>query len=422
MVNGMENGLTRSYDVAVVGAGMVGLTLAAALGGAGMRVALLDRAAPATVTDAGFDGRVSALAAGSRRILEGVQAWKELEPDAEPILDIRVSDGDSPLFLHYDSREVGEGPLGYIVENRLIRRALFARIAELEGVDLIAPTTLVHVDRDLARTRLELSDGRAFSTSLLVAADGRNSRLRRDAGIRVAEWSYPQIGIVCTVAHERPHRNVAHERFLPAGPFAILPMRDAPPDEMPMLGPHRSSIVWTERAELGPRLVGLEPDAFNAELARRFGDFLGRTQAVGPRWSYPLSVMHADRYIDERFALIGDAAHAIHPIAGQGLNLGIRDVAALAEVLVDAARLGLDIGSSTVLVRYQRWRRFDNVALTLVTDGLNRLFSNDLGPLKLIRDLGLAGVQRIGPLKQLFMRHAMGLVGELPRLARGEPL
>jgi 2-octaprenyl-6-methoxyphenol hydroxylase len=262
---------------------------------------------------------------------------------------------------------------------------------------------------------VHLDDGRRVTAPLAVAADGRNSPMRDAAGIRVTEWAYAQTGIVCTVAHEKPHGAVAHEHFLPAGPFAMLPMVD---DN----GVHRSSIVWTERRDLAPAMMALDDAAFAAEIERRFGFSLGRLTPIGGRFAYPLTLVHAERYVDRRLALLGDAAHAIHPIAGQGLNLGLRDVAALAETVVDAHRLGLDIGDALVLERYQGWRRFDNMVLLAVTDGLNRLFSNDIAPLRLVRDLGLAAVDRMPPLKRLFMRHAMGLVGDLPRLMRGERL
>ena len=398
-------------EVLVVGGGMVGLTLGCALADTGIAVTVVDREDPARVVDAGFDGRVSAIAYGSRRVLEAIGLWPALAAQAGPILEIRVSDGDSPLFLHYDHAEIGDQPLGHMVENRNARRALFDLAAHQDRLRLLAPSAVDTVTRGVAGVTARLADGRDVRARLVVAADGRGSALRRAAGINVTTWRYPQTGIVCTVAHERPHRGIAHERFLPAGPFAILPMTG-----------DRSSLVWTERGDLAPAMMALDDAAFGAEVARRFGEFLGDLEIVGPRWSYPLSLVHAERYVDTRLALIGDAAHAIHPIAGQGLNLGIRDVAALAEVLVDARRLGLDIGASNVLERYQRWRRFDSVVLAAATDGLNRLFSTDDPALRLTRDLGLAAVNRVAPLKRLFMRHAMGVVGTLPKLTRGERL
>ena len=408
-------------DVLVVGGGMVGLTLAAALGGVGLRVAVVDRTDPAHLLDAAFDGRTSAIAHGSKRALDAIGLWPALAPDAEPILDIRVSDGASPLFLHYDHREVG-APLGYIVENRAIRRTLFAHLRGLANVTLKAPMSVAGLETRPGAVEATLGDGTAVRAALAVGADGPRSWLRRRAGIALAEWRYKQTGIVCTMAHERPHRGIAHERFLPAGPFAVLPMTDDASVAAGRLGRHRSSIVWTEREELAPAMLELDDDAFSDELAERFGDHYGAVRVAGPRWSYPLALHHAESYVAPRLALIGDAAHLIHPIAGQGLNLGLRDVAALAEAVVDAGRLGLDIGAADVLARYQRWRRFDNTVLIAATDGLNRLFSNDVPAVRLARDLGLGAVNRVPPLKRFFMRHAMGVVGELPRLLRGEPL
>jgi 2-octaprenyl-6-methoxyphenol hydroxylase len=412
---------TEPYlDVLIVGGGLVGLGLATALGSAGLHVAVIDRERPATVLEPVFDGRTSAIAQGSRRILEGIGVWPKAAPDAEPILDIRVSEGASLLFIHFDHREVanarGAEPLGHIVENRVIRKALFDRIAELDTVWLLAPMTVTKLVRGPGRIEATLADGRTLAARLAISAEGRNSRLRGEAGIPVSTWTYKTSALVATVAHEHPHSGVAQERFLPPGPFAVLPMTyDA-------LGTHRSSIVWTDRPEVIAHLVALDGEAFNRELAQRFGDYLGETAAFGQRWSYPLSLLHADSYIAERLALVGDAAHAIHPMAGQGLNLGIRDVAALAEVLVDAHRLGLDIGHVSVLERFQSWRRFDNVTLAAVTDGLDRLFSNAFPPLRAVRDAALAGAGMIPPLRRFFMNHSMGNIGELPRLARGEPL
>ncbi|MBX9634837.1 MAG: FAD-dependent monooxygenase, partial [Magnetospirillum sp.] len=261
-----------------------------------------------------------------------------------------------------------------------------------------------------------LADGRSLRTALVIAADGRASPTRQGAGIGLTRWEYHQSGIVCTVAHEKPHGGIAHERFLPSGPFAILPMPGS------HAHPHRSSIVWTEKLHLADAIVGQSDKDFLAELDSRFGDFLGHVQLDGPRYHYPLSLQFAARAIDRRLALVGDAAHGMHPIAGQGMNMGVRDVAALAEVIVDARRLGLDVGGPDVLERFQRWRRFDNMVMLGLTDVLNRLFSNNIGPLKLARDLGLAAVQAMPGVKRVFMKHAMGVVGDLPRLMRGERL
>ena len=404
-----------AVDVMIVGGGMVGATLALALGGAGLEVVLIDRDDPATFLTADFDGRTSAIALGSARALRAIGAWERIA-EAQPILDIRVSDGDnrgvvSGLFLHYDHRDVGTEPFGYIVENRHIRAGLYRALQALKTVRILAPARWRDLHLDRHATTVDLVDGSRVRAPLLIGADGRRSEVRRRAGIDVWQQRYPQTGIVCTIAHERPHHGVAHEQFLPSGPFAVLPMTG-----------RRSSIVWTESDRLAPRILALDDAAFSREMRRRFGATLGHLNIIGGRWSYPLGVMHADRYTDRRLALVGDAAHAIHPIAGQGLNLGLRDVAALAESVIDARRLGLDIGAESVLARYQRWRRADNMTLAVATDGLNRLFSNDVLPIRLARDLGLGTVNRIPPLKRFFMRHAMGLVGDLPRLIHGRPL
>lgn len=398
----------RDFDVVIVGSGPVGSMLAVALGGAGLRVALIDRLDPAAMVAAPFDGRASAVSHASRRALDAIGAWRHLADAAQPILDIRVGEGDSPLFLHYDHRELGDGPLGFMLENRHLRRGLGTAVSETGNVELFAPAELSALDRSGTAAVARLAGGDVLRGRLVAAADGRASPLRRAAGIRVHGWSYAQSGIVCTVAHERPHRGIAHERFFPAGPFAILPLTG-----------DRSSLVWTEPSAVADRLIGLDKPAFDGDMRDRFGDFLGHVESVGPRWSYPLALHNAETYRDRRLALVGDAAHAMHPIAGQGLNLGFRDAAALAEVVVDAARLGLDVGGADVLSRYETWRRFDAMTLLAVTDGLNRLFSNDVGAVRVARTAGLAAVNRMPPLKRFFMRHARGTVGKLPRMLRG---
>jgi 2-octaprenyl-6-methoxyphenol hydroxylase len=400
-----------THELVVVGGGLVGLSLGIATAQAGLDTLVVDREDPAVMLAESYDGRASAIAYGSQQILSGLGLWPTLAAEAAPILEIRVADDNAPLFLHYDHREVGDHPLGWIVENVFLRRALLDRVAELPRLTHAAPQSVVGVERSPTGALVRLAGGHGIRARLVAAADGKASPLRKSAGIRTIEWSYPQTGIVTTVQHERPHRGVAVEHFLPAGPFAILPLTG-----------NRSSLVWTERADLAPRILAMNAADFAEELRRRFGDFLGAVEPVGPRWSYPLAFLHSEDYAAERLALVGDAAHVIHPIAGQGLNLGLRDVAALAEVLVDARRLGLDIGDAQVLRRYERWRRVDNWMLSAVTDGLNRLFSNAIPPVKLARDLGLAAVNQVPPLKRLFMRHAMGVVGDQPRLVRGEPL
>jgi 2-octaprenyl-6-methoxyphenol hydroxylase len=400
-------------DILIAGGGLSGLPLALACAQGGLSVTVVDALDPATATDAKFDGRVSAIALASCRMLEQLGVTQHLEGQMQPINDIMVTDGRvregaSPFFLHFDHREIGNEPLGNLIENRHIRIALQKAVAAEPLIRLLAPQSVTRLDYG-AQAVATLGNGETVSARLCFAADGRNSPAREAAGIKTIGWDYGQTGIVSTVEHELPHEGVAQEYFLPGGPFAILPM----------VG-NRSSLVWTEKTEDAKAILALDDAAFADEMRARFGDYLGACAPVGPRWSYPLTLQLARDYIRPRLALIGDAAHGIHPIAGQGLNLGLRDVAAAAEVVVDAARLGLDIGALDVLERYQRWRRFDNVALSLLMDGLNRLFSNDIGPVRLARDLGLGVVSRIGPARRFFMRHAGGVVGDLPRLLRGE--
>ena len=404
--------MADDVELVVAGGGLNGMLLGVACAGAGLEVAVIDRQDPAAMLDDRFDGRTSAIAYGSRLVFGGIGLWPDIAAEAEPIREIRVADDESPLFLHYDHRDLGEEtPLGYIVENRVLRRALFRRAQALSNLRLIAPRRLERTEPSAAGTVAVLADGERLQARLIAGADGKDSPLRREAGIAAVEWRYPQTGIVTTVAHARPHAGIAVEHFLPAGPFAILPMTS-----------NRSSIVWTEDAELAPRLLELPEPEFATELGARFGSFLGEIEPVGPRWAYPLALMQAERYVSRRLVLVGEAAHAIHPIAGQGLNIGIRDIAALAELIIDARRLGLDIGDENVLEQYQRWRRPDALLLAAVTDALNRLFSNTIEPIRFARDIGLSIVNRLPPLKRLLMLHAMGMLGERPRLARGLPL
>lgn len=400
-------------DVFIAGGGMVGLTLGLALAQGGLKVAVADPLQPKAALDAAFDGRVSALAYASIRMFEALGLWPDLEADAQPIYDILVTDAElgraaSPFSLHFDHRELGR-PMGAIAENRHIRRALYNAVGRTKSMVLHSGAAVTDLEPGAHTMTVRLDDGRSSVASLVVAADGRNSPMRERMGIDIVGWSYPQCGIVTTVAHEKPHNGVAYEHFLPSGPFAILPMTG-----------NRSSLVWTEREDLSPAMLKLPEDAFEMEVARRFGAHLGATQAVGPRWSYPLRFHLARAYVKPHFAVAGDAAHGIHPIAGQGLNLGLKDAAALAEVVLDAARLGLDIGALDVLKRYERWRRFDSFALGAATDVLNRLFSNNITPLRIARDVGMGVVDSIGPLRRFFMRHAGGDIGKLPRLLRGE--
>ena len=404
------------HDVLIAGAGFAGLALAIALRqglGDSFSVAVADPAlGRAGRAD---DLRASAIAAAARRLFETIGVWQAVEDKAQPILDMavtdsRLSDCMRPTFLTFVGEvEAGE-PFAHMVENASLQEALIEK-AKQEGVELLAAAVSdFEISGERIVVRLEGNDA-AISARLLVAADGAHSSIREQAGIATHGWDYQQAGIVTTVEHERDHNGRAEEHFLPAGPFAILPLKG-----------RRSSIVWTEEAKEAARIVALSDEEFHAELEKRFGLHLGEINAVGGRRAYPLGLYVARAFIAERIALIGDAAHVIHPIAGQGLNLGLRDVAALAEAIADAARLGLDVGGAQVLDRYQQWRRFDTMAMGLATDGLNRLFSNRSDVLRVVRDVGLGLVERAPALKTLFIREAAGLTGEVPKLLRGEAL
>lgn len=411
-------------DVMIGGGGMVGLTLAIALAKSGLSVVVADPVPRAAALQTSFDGRVSALAYASVRMFQALGVWEHLRAQAQPIRDILVTDAPlggapSPFSLHFDSAEIGHDSLGHIVENRHTRTGLFAVAETLPNLRLIAPAAVVELTAGTRTISARLSNGERVEAALAIAADGRESEMREQMGLRVVGWSYPQWGIVATVAHEKPHLGVAYEHFLPSGPFAILPMTPASGSEGQKYL-NRSSLVWTEDEKIAPKMMALDADSFDREIERRFGAHLGATAAAGPRWSYPLKFHLARGFVTQRFALVGDAAHGIHPIAGQGLNLGLKDAAALADVVIDAASLGLDIGALDTLQKYERWRRFDSLVLSAATDGLNRLFSNDIAPLRLLRDAGMGLVDAIGPARRFFMRHAGGDVGRLPRLMRGE--
>jgi 2-octaprenyl-6-methoxyphenol hydroxylase len=401
-------------SIVIGGGAFAGLALALALRqglGTGIPVAVAD---PALAMRPSRDPRATAIVAACRRLFEAIGVWDEVRAEAQPILDMVVTDSNlddatRPVFLTFAGDvEPGE-PFAHMIENRRLIDALTAR-AEAAGVDLRA-TAVTSYDVHAEGIDVALADGGAVQASLLIAADGAKSKLRERAGIATHGWDYDQSGIVVTVGHERDHQGRAEEHFLPAGPFAILPLTGK-----------RSSLVWTERRGEAARIVGLSESEFHDELEQRFGLHLGEIKALDRPRAFPLSYFVARSFIAERLALVGDAAHVIHPIAGQGLNMGLKDVAALAEVVVDAARLGIDIGQADVLERYQRWRRFDTMAMGLATNSLNLLFSNKSSVLRTVRDIGLGIVDRAPPLKNMFIRQAAGLTGEVPRLLKGEAL
>jgi 2-octaprenyl-6-methoxyphenol hydroxylase len=407
---------TISAEVCVMGAGPVGGALACRLAAAGVTTVVVDRAALPPMEHPAFDGRAYAIAAGSRDLLLAAGLWDPQPVPPNPILDIRVSDGwlghrASRLRLHFDHREAGEnaGPFGWMVEARSLRMAMNRSLPELPSLRVFAPATAT-VERRAEGAIVRIAGGPELHCRLVVGAEGRESPLREAAGIPVTRVPYAQTGIVCAISHEKPHHNLALEHFLPSGPFAALPMGASADAELGG-APNVSAIVWTERTAIAEQLLRLDDARFTRELARRLGDHLGAVRIVGRRWRYQLSAMLVHRYVDTRLALAGDAAHGIHPIAGQGLNLGFRDAIALSELVIEAVQRGEDPGGSMLLARYQRRRRPDNLLMLAMTDGLDRLFSNDGRLLRLARDIGIAAVDRTPSLKRLFMRRAMGLAG-----------
>jgi 2-octaprenyl-6-methoxyphenol hydroxylase len=415
--------IPEDIDVIIAGAGIAGATLALALNQAGLKPVLIDPVVFDAQVAPTFDGRASAIAYAAFRQWRALGVGEALAPHAQRIEQILVTDGStpgaasgaaSPFFLRFDSAEISDSsdgePLGYLLENRHIRAALAQAILDA-GIAVLAPAKVASAAFGPREAVVTLADGRTLRAPVAVGAEGRGSVIRTEAKIGAIGWDYPQTGVVATVRLEKPHEGVAHEYFLPGGPFAILPLTG-----------NRASLVWTESRARGAALKTARPEIFQAHLDRRFGDYLGEVRVEGPVFTYPLSLQLAERFTAPRAALLGDAAHGVHPIAGQGLNLGLKGAAALAEVLVEAMRLGEDIGSEVVLERYAAWRRFDTVTLSAGMDAFVRLFSNDNPMLRLARGAGMAAVNRIGPARRFFMTEAGGAMGDLPRLLRGEAL
>lgn len=409
--------MTWDTDIVIAGGGLNGPALALALAQGGFRVTVVDaRPAPARA-EAGFDGRAYALAIASVRLLKAIGIWGAVADKAQPIFEIKASDGRAgegaaPFFLHFDHAEIEEGPMGHMLEDRFLYAAFLAAMAAAPGVTLMSGETVVSQEISASGVLVTLASGQALTAGLLVGCDGRGSGVATRAGIRRVGWGYGQTALVTAIRHERDHMGVAQQFFMPSGPLAILPLK----------GGHLSSIVWSETAETAAAIQGLPDDQYLDALRPRFGDFLGEIALSGTRFTYPLSLSLAERFVADRVALVGDAAHGVHPVAGQGLNLGLRDVAALAEVLILAKRRGEEPGGPVALEEYQRWRRFDATALALGMDTVNRVFSSDNPLLRLGRDLGMGVVSALPGLRRGFIRQAAGLTGELPKLLAGKPI
>lgn len=409
--------MTHDADILIVGGGLNGPALALALAMGGLHVTVIDARPAPTRAEAGFDGRAYALAIASKRLLTVLGIWAGVADKSQPILQIKASDGragtgPAPFFLTFDAAEIEEGPMGFMLEDRVLYAAFLAAMQENPRVTLLSGETVVAQETGPSTASVTLASGRTLTARLLVGCDGRASGTASRAGIGRSGWGYGQTALVTAVAHGRPHHGIAHQYFMPAGPLAILPLP----------GGHHSSIVWSETDATAAAIQALPDDDYLAALRPRFGDFLGEISLAGARFTYPLNLTLANSFIGPRLALVGDAAHGVHPIAGQGLNLGLRDVAALAEVLTRAARRGEDIGAPDVLARYQSWRRFDATSLALGMDAVNRLFSNDNPLLRAGRDLGLGLANALPVLRRRLIRQAAGLSGDLPRLLTGQPI
>ena len=403
-------------DILIVGGGLNGPAMALALARSGFRVTIVDALAEKTRKNAAFDGRAYALALTSQRLLDAVGVWGAVADSAQPMLEIKVTDGragegPAPFWMHFDHSEIEEGPMGYMVEDRHLRHALLeamnreGNISQVEKARVVAQTVFAN------GITVTLDDGAQLNARLLIGADGRQSGTAQRAGVKRTGWDYGQTALVCAIEHEKPHNGVAHQFFMPPGPLAILPLTG-----------NRSSIVWSETTDMAAQIHHLDDAGYIEVLKPRFGDFLGQIKLAGKRWTYPLNLTIANSFFAERVALIGDAAHGVHPIAGQGLNAGLKDVAALAEVLTLAARRGEDFARTQVLERYQEWRRFDTTTLAIATDTFNKLFSNDNPLLRAGRDIGMALVNAVPGLRRGFIREAAGLTGDVPRLMTGRPL
>jgi 2-octaprenyl-6-methoxyphenol hydroxylase len=406
--------MTRS-DVIILGGGLIGLALAAALDSSGLACTVIDPVDPESWKDAKFDGRTSAVSSSSRRMLDTIGVGGHFPEPGCPIRTIRVADGLKPGHLAFEVPEGEDEPLGFMHENRHLREALRARAEAGNNIDLKWKSRAARVERSEHGVMVQLQDGTEIRAPLLAVAEGRNSPSRDEAGIRIARWHYEHAAIVSVLRHEKPHEHIAWEIFYPTGPFALLPMTDD-------AGGHRSAIVWSVQKDDAAGFLALSDAQFAAEAQAAMGGFLGTIGLLAPRQSYPLGFHHAARITDRRMALVGDSAHAIHPIAGQGLNLGFRDAAALAQVLVEGARLGLDLGDRQLLDRYQRWRSLDTLMVAMATDGLTRLYGIPGRLPSAVRRFGMALTSRIGPLKDRLMSEARGTSGDLPLLLRGLPI
>ena len=404
-------------DIVIAGGGLNGPALALALAQGGFRVTVVDARPARDRANQGFDGRSYSLAIASKRLLTVLGIWDAVADTTQPILQIKASDGragqgPSPFFLTFDHAEIEEGPMGFMLEDRHLYAAFLAAMQAAAGITLISSDTVVAQDASLNGVKVTLASGAQITARVLVGCDGRGSGTAARAGIKRVGWGYGQTALVTAVAHTLPHNGIAHQFFMPSGPFAILPLH----------GGYLSSIVWSEGEAAAAAIQALSNADYLDALRPRIGDFLGDISLAGDRFTYPLSLSLAQSFVAAQLALVGDAAHGVHPIAGQGLNLGLRDVAALAQVLTLASRRGEDIGASDVLGRYQRWRRFDATALALGMDGVNRLFSNDNPVLRVGRDLGLGFVNAIPGLRRTFIRQAAGLTGDLPKLLAGQAI